>query len=94
MKDLLRWLRGSTLDDVDESVPVCPNHGVEMDLFKHVGKPARFSDQATQTYTLIYRCPVPGCDETAERDRVRNQIPMRGEQTTRPAWSKQDRTRV
>jgi len=94
MKELLRWLRGSTLDDEDESVPECPDHGVEMDLFKYVGKPARFSGQATQTYTLIYRCPVPGCDRIAERERVRYQIPVRGEQTRRPAWLKNDRTRV
>ena len=94
MKELLRWLRGSTFDDEDESAPECPDHGVEMDLFKYVGKPARFSGQATQTYTLIYRCPVPGCDRIAERERVRYQIPVRGEQTRRPAWLKNDRTRV
>lgn len=92
MDKLMRWLRGATIQD--EDTPVCPDHGVTMDLFKNVGKPARFSDQATQTYTLLYRCPVPGCDNTAERERVRNQIPVSGEQTPRPAWSKQDRTRV
>ncbi|HQZ88469.1 MAG TPA: hypothetical protein PLR44_00220 [Thermomicrobiales bacterium] len=92
MIKLMRWMRGTTLEK--EGTPICPDHGVEMTLFKNVGKPTRFSDQSTQTYTLLYRCPVPGCDHTAERDRVRNQIPVRGEQTTRPVWSKQDRTRV
>ncbi len=92
MSKLMRWIRGATIED--EEVPICPDHGVEMVLFKKVGKPARFSDQATQTYTLLYRCPVPGCDNTAERQRVRNQIPVVGEQTTRPIWAKQDRTRV
>lgn len=92
MSKLLRWIRGTTPGE--EETPVCPDHGVEMELFKKVGKPARFADQATQTYTLLYRCPVPGCDHTATRERVRNQIPVAGEQTARPAWSKQDRLRV
>lgn len=92
MSKLMRWIRGAAIEE--EQTPVCPDHGVEMVLFKNVGKPARFSEQATQTYTLLYRCPVPGCDNTAERQRIRNQIPVPGERTARPAWSKQDRTRV
>lgn len=88
----MRWVRGTTIGDEED--PVCPDHGVAMEHFKNLGKPARFQDQATQTYTLLYRCPVPGCDNTAERERVRNQIPVTGERTPRPAWTKRDRTRV
>lgn len=92
MSKLLHWIRGTTIED--ETIPICPDHGVEMDMFKKVGKPTRFSDQATQTYTLLYRCPVPTCNHAAERQRVRNQIPVASEITPRPVWSKRDRTRV
>jgi hypothetical protein len=81
---VLAFLRG---DDPPQTEPACPNHGVQMELFKKVGKPARYNDQETETYDFLYRCPVPGCDESATRRRIRNQIPVPGETTARPAWT-------
>lgn len=86
---LFHWIRGDVAPQDD--VPVCPNHDVPMDLYKKLGKPARFAEQETQTYTLIFKCPVPGCGESAERTRVRAQIPVPGEQTARPPWAARDR---
>lgn len=62
-----------------------------MALHKKVGRPTRFQEQQTATYTLLFRCTVPGCDETAERKRIRNQIPAPGELTERPTWAAKDR---
>lgn len=67
---------------------MCPNHDTPMELFKTVGRPARFTDQETGSYTLIYRCPIEGCDEQATRERLRTQIPVPGEGTPRPSWAK------
>jgi hypothetical protein len=84
------WLRGAELPQDD--IPVCPLHDEPMQLFKKVGNPARFSDQETETYTLIFRCPVPGCDESATRRRVRTQIPAPGETTERPDWARSQKS--
>jgi hypothetical protein len=86
---MISWIRGEVPPQDD--VPVCPEHDVPMDLYKKLGKAARYADQETQTYTLIFKCPVPGCGESAERTRVRNQIPVPGERTTRPPWATRDR---
>jgi hypothetical protein len=86
---MIQWIRGEVPPQDD--VPVCPEHDVPMELFKKLGKPARFLDQETQTYTLIFKCPVPGCGESAERTRVRTQIPVPGERTARPPWAQRDR---
>lgn len=86
---MIQWAKGVEPDQ--DELPECRMHGVPMELFKKVGKPARFHDQETETYTLIFRCPVAGCDESAERRRVRNQIPVPGQTTDRPAWASRDR---
>jgi hypothetical protein len=85
---MIDWLRGVQPPQDD---PVCRIHGEPMLLFKKVGRPARFQEQQTASYTLIYRCVVSGCDETATRTRVRNQIPAPGELTERPVWASRDR---
>ncbi len=86
---MMQWARGEEPPQDDQ--PVCRRHGVPMELFKKVGKPAHFTDQETETYTLLYRCTVPECDESAERRRIRNQIPVPGERTQRPPWASRDR---
>ena len=59
-------------------VPVCPNHDVPMQMRGVMGRPARFSYQTEETYTVIYFCPVPGCAETAEVQLAMTQIPGAG----------------
>ena len=86
---MIQWIRGDMPPQDD--VPLCPDHKTEMELYKKLGKPARYTDQETQTYTLMFRCTIPGCGESAERTRVRNQIPVPGERTTRPPWASRDR---
>ncbi|HUG15050.1 MAG TPA: hypothetical protein VMM78_08525 [Thermomicrobiales bacterium] len=85
---MVDWLRGVQSPQGD---PVCRMHGVPMELHKKVGRPARFQEQQTASYTLLYRCVVPGCNETDTRTRVRNQIPAPGETTERPIWASRDR---
>lgn len=69
-------------------VPSCPNHKVEMRLRGKLGRPTRFTDQTEEEYTLIYFCPVDGCNETAATKRVQTQIPVPGEPPARPAFSR------
>lgn len=85
---VIDWIRGAP---PPQDEPVCRTHGVPMALQKKVGRPARFHEQQTQSYTMIYRCPVPGCDETETRTRIRTQIPAPGEFTERPEWALRDR---
>lgn len=85
---MMDWIKGTPAPD-DE--PVCRLHGVPMELYKKVGKPARFHEQQTATYTMLYHCVVPGCDESAERTRVRTQIPVPLGITERPPWANRDR---
>ena len=82
---MINWIKG--VRPAQDDIPRCGTHGEPMVLFKKVGKPARFTDQETETYTLLFRCPVPGCGVTAERQRIRNQIPVPGERTERPGWA-------
>ena len=86
---MVQWIRG--VEPPQDDVPECPEHEVPMELYKTLGKPVRFAEQETQTYTLIFKCMVPGCGETAERRRVRTQIPVPGERTVRPPWASRDR---
>jgi hypothetical protein len=86
---LVQWIKG--VEPEQDDIPRCRAHGEQMELFKKVGKPARFTDQPTESYTLLFRCPVPGCGEHAERTRIRNQIPVPGERTERPVWATRDR---
>jgi hypothetical protein len=86
---MMQWLRGE--QPAQDDVPVCRIHGEPMELFKKVGNPARFTDQETATYTLLFRCVVPDCNETDTRRRIRTQIPVPGEITARPEWASRDR---
>lgn len=81
----IAWLLGQEPEHDD--VPVCPDHGEPMVLYKKLGKPARFSEQEAASYEILYRCPLPGCDQTAVRNRVRTQVPVPGESTERPRWA-------
>jgi hypothetical protein len=72
----------------EPEIPNCPVHGVEMRLRGKQGRPTRFSDQTEEQYTLIYFCPLEQCNETAERMRVRTQIPVPGEPPERPLFSR------
>jgi hypothetical protein len=73
---------------VEPSIPVCPQHNVEMTLRGKMGRPARFSDTSQQTYTVIYVCPVVGCDHTEEREQARAQIAVPGIAPRRPDFSR------
>lgn len=69
-------------------IPVCPDHGIEMQLRGKLGRPTRFSDMTQETYQLIYFCPVAGCDFSKEVEQVRSQIPVPGAPPTRPVFSR------
>lgn len=84
LEGLIAWLRGDKPQD--DEWPMCPDHHVPMVLSKKTGKPARYADQENETYTMIFRCPVEGCDQVANRTRMRTQIPVTGEPPDRPSW--------
>jgi hypothetical protein len=69
-------------------IPVCPEHKVEMRLRGKQGRPARFTDQTEEEYTLIYFCPVPSCNHTDERKRAATEIPAPGVSPQRPGFSR------
>lgn len=73
---------------MEPAVPECPMHHVPMQMRGLVGAPTRFDYQTEQTYTVIYFCPVPGCDETAEGHIAMTQIPVPGVSPRRPAYSR------
>ena len=73
---------------VEPPIPICPDHKVEMQLRGKMGRPTRFSDMMQETYTVIYFCPVPGCDNTAEREQARAQIAVPDLPPARPAFSR------
>ncbi len=73
---------------VEPDVPVCPDHHVEMRLRGKQGRPARFSSQTEEEYTLIYFCPIEGCNNTDDVTRVNTQIPVPGEPPSRPIFSR------
>lgn len=74
----------------DSGVPVCPDHQLEMVLRGKVGRPARFADQTASEYRLIYICPVPDCDEKADRPVLRNQAAVPGAAPERPVFSRRN----
>jgi hypothetical protein len=88
LQKVMGWVRGEVADESEW--PMCPRHDVRMEMFKKVGQPTRFMDQETETYTLLFRCPVEGCDEQATRRRARTQIPVPGERPERPSWAERD----
>ena len=71
-------------------VPLCPNHNTPMQMRGVVGRPARFSYQTEETYTVIYFCPIPGCAETAETQLAMTQIPVPGAAPPRPDYARRD----
>ena len=75
---------------LDPPVPMCSDHKTEMRLRGKQGRPTRFTDQTEEEYTLIYFCPVEGCNETASVKRVKTQIPVPGEAPERPSFSRID----
>lgn len=75
---------------IEPDVPVCPDHHVEMRLRGKQGRPSRFSDQTEEEYTLIYFCPIEGCNNTAEIMRAKSQIPVRGEAPERPSFARRN----
>ena len=72
----------------EPSIPTCPDHKVQMQLRGKMGRPTRFSDMTQESYTLIYFCPVEGCDHTKEVDQMRTQIAVPGKAPARPAFSR------
>ena len=70
------------------AVPSCPDHKIEMRLRGKMGRPARFAETTEEEYTLIYFCPVPDCNHTAERKQARSQIPVPGEPPPRPSFAR------
>ncbi|CAA9548322.1 MAG: hypothetical protein AVDCRST_MAG73-2631 [uncultured Thermomicrobiales bacterium] len=75
-------------DRLEPDIPPCPDHKVDMRLRGKQGRPARFSDQTEEEYTLIYFCPVEGCNQTAQVKRVKTQIPVPGEPPERPSFAR------
>jgi hypothetical protein len=75
-------------DRIEPDIPLCPDHEIEMRLRGKQGRPTRFSAQTEEEYTLIYFCPVEGCNHTAQIKRVKTQIPVPGEPPERPAFSR------
>ncbi len=72
-------------------IPVCSDHKVEMHLRGKQGRPTRFASQSEEEYTLIYFCPVPNCNHTAETKRAATQIPVPGESPERPGYARRGR---
>ena len=75
---------------VEPEVPECPVHHVPMMMRGVIGHPTRFTYQTQETYTVIYFCPIPGCDETAERQLEMTQIPVPGASPERPDFARRD----
>ncbi len=75
---------------LEPPIPRCPDHHVEMSLRGKMGRPTRFSDQSVEEYTLLYFCPVGGCNQTAPGDRVNTQIPAPGESPRRPDFARRN----
>lgn len=73
---------------VEPEIPVCSDHGIEMRLRGKLGRPARFSHQTEEEYTLIYFCPVEGCSNTAMVQRAKSQAPVPGEAPERPPFAR------
>lgn len=71
-------------------VPKCPDHKRDMILRGKMGRPTRFEDQSEELYTLIYYCPVEGCNETVTVDRVNTQIPVPGAAPARPPYARRN----
>lgn len=75
-------------DRVQPEVPVCPSHHLSMQMRGVMGSPAEWSYQTEETYRIIYFCPVPGCNETAEVVTAMTQIPVPGAAPRRPRYAR------
>ncbi len=75
---------------LEPAIPRCPDHDVEMALRGKMGRPTRFADQSVEEYTLLYFCPVQGCNQTATVSRVNTQIPAPGRSPQRPEFARRD----
>lgn len=75
---------------IEPPIPVCPDHHVEMMFRGKMGRPTRFEDQSAEEYTLLYFCPVSGCNHSATVDRVNTQIPAPGVSPRRPDFARRD----
>ena len=73
---------------VEPDVPLCPDHHTPMQLRGYIGRPARFTYQQNESYTVIYYCPVQGCNETAQRELSMTQIPVPEVSPRRPDFSR------
>jgi hypothetical protein len=85
---VLDWVFNRHRDEPE--VPVCALHDVPMQMRGVMGRPARFSYQTEETYTVIYFCPVTGCDETAQTQLAMTQIPVPGAAPKRPGYARRD----
>lgn len=86
MPSFLDMILGRKTDE--RNTPECPRHHMEMDLRGKIGRPSRFAATSEEDYTLIYYCPVETCNETAERNVRRTQIPVPGRSPKRPDFSR------
>jgi hypothetical protein len=78
----------------EPAIPECDNHDVAMMLRGKMGRPSRFAGMSEEDYTVIYYCPVEGCNETAERKVTRRQIPVEGVPPARPTFSRDQERRT
>ena len=69
-------------------VPLCPDHHTPMQLRGYIGRPTRFTYQQNESYTVIYFCPVHGCNETAQRELSMTQILVPEAGPRRPDYSR------
>ena len=72
----------------DPAIPLCPDHKTEMHLRGKQGRPTRFGNQTEEEYTMLFFCPVEGCNHTAQVTRVKTQIPAPGEAPERPTFAR------
>ncbi|MCO5216269.1 MAG: hypothetical protein M9953_03875 [Thermomicrobiales bacterium] len=72
----------------DGSTPVCPDHHVDLRLRGKVGRPARFHDQTSSEYTLIYVCPHDNCSYSESRSVQRIQAAIPGAAPARPSFAR------
>ncbi len=75
---------------VKPEVPLCPSHQMPMQMRGVMGSPAEWSYQTEETYRIIYYCPVPSCNETAEVLTSMTQIPVPGAAPRRPYFARRD----
>ena len=72
----------------EPEIPLCSDHKTEMRLRGKQGRPTRFTAQTEEEYTLVFFCPIEGCNHTAEVTRVKTQIPVPGEAPERPTFAR------